>query len=100
LERLLWSVIELEDDNDGNAWPSNIELVCLLPARKQLSKQAVVQLLHAAVRCSNKCMMRGLCRLKIARKLDLALMQQVQAALWLPAATPPREVYSDAEAVE
>jgi hypothetical protein len=72
----------------------------LLPAGQQLSKQAVLQLLQAAIQHGNKCMLRGLCRLKIARQLDDEVMQQVQAALSLPAATSAHTSCSDVSAVE
>jgi hypothetical protein len=100
LQLLLWAVVWLDDVTDGNAWPSNTELVCWLPAGKQLSKRAVVRLMQAAIEFGNKCMLRGLCSLKVARKLDPALMLRVQTALCSIAAAPSRTVRSNAEAVE
>jgi hypothetical protein len=103
-EKLLWSVVEIEIEKyyEGIAYPSNIELVCWLPARKQLSINVVFQLLQAAIQHGNKCMLRGLSNLKIARQLDVELMQQVQAALLPPGAwchargAPAQTVCSDA----
>jgi hypothetical protein len=100
LQQLLWAGVWLDDVTEGNAWPSNTELVCWLPAGKQLSKRAVVQLLQAAIEFGNKRMLRGLFSLKTARKLDPALMQRAQTALWSTAAAPARTVCSNAEAVE